>query len=411
MDRAHTFEEELRRALNRLYDPVYLQKSPLVSWLVLEGVDNAAGALRSTLEGAIRALRPDAQCPRTDKSHRYYQILLYRYVQQFTQFDVARKLALSPRHLRREQDAAVRALADYLCAHFGLNEEELLAEAVSSTDASPPEGTGVEREISWLRDSFADSSTEVQPVVTEALRLVKNLAKGYKVEIDLDLGALPMVAVAHTVLKQIVLNLVTMAIRSVPRGQVLVAARVDDAHIAIHIVARANETSPELSLEWDEAGMGMTRQLVELSKGELVVSTEKGTLTALVRLPSAGQIIVLAIEDNADTLQLWHRYVQDSPFHLVGIREPKQALPMAVEMQPQLIVLDVVMPELDGWELLGQLRNHPATTHIPIVVCTIHPQKELAFSLGASDFIRKPVTRRTFRAALERQIAAVARAR
>jgi len=70
MDKTHTFEEELRQALNQLYDPVHLRKSPLVSWLKLEKKSNTAKALRTTLEGGIRALKP-ARCPHTSKRYRY----------------------------------------------------------------------------------------------------------------------------------------------------------------------------------------------------------------------------------------------------------------------------------------------------------------------------------------------------
>jgi len=66
--------------------------------------------------------------------------------------------------------------------------------------------------------------------------------------------------------------------------------------------------------------------------------------------------------------------------------------------------VDVMMPGVDGWELLGRLRQHPLTGHIPIVVCTVLTQEELALSLGASDFLPKPVARQAFLEALDRQL-------
>jgi CheY-like chemotaxis protein len=62
-----------------------------------------------------------------------------------------------------------------------------------------------------------------------------------------------------------------------------------------------------------------------------------------------------------------------------------------------------MMPEIDGWELLGKFRHHPQTGQIPIIVCTILSQKELALSLGASGFIHKPVTRQNLLLELDRQ--------
>jgi CheY-like chemotaxis protein len=72
-----------------------------------------------------------------------------------------------------------------------------------------------------------------------------------------------------------------------------------------------------------------------------------------------------------------------------------------------VIVLDVMMPRIDGWEMLGRLRSNRATSHVPVIVCTIMAQEELALSLGAAGFLKKPVTRQDFLAALDRQVGQV----
>ena len=61
------------------------------------------------------------------------------------------------------------------------------------------------------------------------------------------------------------------------------------------------------------------------------------------------------------------------------------------------------MPEQDGWTLLSQLREHPKTQDIPIVVCSILSQETFARALGAVDFLRKPVNRQEFLEVLDRQ--------
>jgi CheY-like chemotaxis protein len=70
-------------------------------------------------------------------------------------------------------------------------------------------------------------------------------------------------------------------------------------------------------------------------------------------------------------------------------------------------VLDVMMPGRDGWTLLGQLREHPGTCDIPVVVCTILSQEGLATALGAADYVRKPVSRSQFLAVLDRLMPAL----
>ena len=400
MDGERTFENELRKVLQHLYDPTFLRKSALVRLFGLHERTNPAGALRGTLEKAIEALRPAAGSPPGSRSRRYYEILFYRYVQQFTQRDVANQLGIGPRHVRREQTEAIRELAEQLYASFGLPEHldsALFRDGLA--DGAESSALAMDREMLWLGDSLADQVAEVQPVVKESERLVIALACRHNVVLDLCLADdLPLVALAQTVLKQITLNLLTTAIHAVPGGRVSLISRLDDGQVMMRVTATANPQG-----KWQQPereGLDMARRLIELFGGQLTSSQEDGPLEAKVLLPSAEQITVLAIEDNADTLQLWERYVQGTRFRLVGVREPERAFSTARELQPGLIVLDVMMPEIDGWELLGQLRHHPATSTIPIIVCTVLPQKELALSLGASDFLRKPVTRRSFRAVL-----------
>jgi CheY-like chemotaxis protein len=98
------------------------------------------------------------------------------------------------------------------------------------------------------------------------------------------------------------------------------------------------------------------------------------------------------------------RYTSGTRYRLVGTQDPEESLSLAEKISPQIIVLDVMMPQVDGWRVLGRLRQHPLTEHVPVIVCSILAQEELALSLGASGFVHKPVTRQAFLAALDRQI-------
>ena len=94
----------------------------------------------------------------------------------------------------------------------------------------------------------------------------------------------------------------------------------------------------------------------------------------------------------------------DSRYALITTQDAQEALRLAHEYSPRIIVLDVMMPRTDGWKMLGRLREHPVTEHIPVIVCTILAQEELAFGLGASGFVRKPLSRQAFLAALDHQV-------
>ena len=115
--------------------------------------------------------------------------------------------------------------------------------------------------------------------------------------------------------------------------------------------------------------------------------------------------VVLVIDDNADTLLLMERYLSGSHYHFVGGRDPLQALALAETHHPHVIVLDVMLPGIDGWNLLGQFKANPNLRQIPVIVSTILPQEALAMMLGADDFLHKPFTQAQLLAALARQMA------
>jgi len=110
------------------------------------------------------------------------------------------------------------------------------------------------------------------------------------------------------------------------------------------------------------------------------------------------QDVVLVIDDNADMLELFKRYVQGTRYTVVGSQNPAEALALAEKLAPRIIILDVMMPDMDGWDILMQFREQAQTTqeklassYIPIIICTILPQEGLAHSLGANAFLQKPV--------------------
>lgn len=393
----------LKGALRHLYDPAYLRKSPLLSLLRLEDVPNPAEALRAALERGIDALKPGPGRPIGPQADRAYRILYYRYVQQFPPKDVAHQLGISLRHLRREQTAAVEALAAILRTSFPPMPADEAGANLTSNNASQH----MAREMDWLGDAFADRVSEVAPVVDEALRLVRPLATSHGAQLRVSVAeGLPPVAVAGTVLKQVIISLVTAMLDGAEGIEMDLTTHVEAGRVQLRVETSGATAGAPAPLA-DEA-LDMASRLVAVFSGSIEISASESGWVASVGLPTPEQAVVLAIEDNTDTLQLWERYLQNSRFRLVRATSPDTALATAIELQPAIIVLDVMMPGIDGWDLLVQLRTNARTASIPVVVCTVLPHEELAISLGATGFIRKPATRESFRAALEHGIAAAA---
>jgi len=78
---------------------------------------------------------------------------------------------------------------------------------------------------------------------------------------------------------------------------------------------------------------------------------------------------------------------------LVQARSSERAVRLARDLQPDVVILDVLMPSHDGWEILQTLRSESRTTNLQVVICSVIPDQALAASLGVTDFLAKPVTR------------------
>jgi signal transduction histidine kinase/CheY-like chemotaxis protein len=100
---------------------------------------------------------------------------------------------------------------------------------------------------------------------------------------------------------------------------------------------------------------------------------------------------VLIIDDNHHDRKFLHRYLSGEGYNVVMAINGKQGLQMAKEIVPDMITLDVMMPEMDGWETLVALKNDPFLVNIPVVMSSIIEDRHLAQTLGAVDYLSKPV--------------------
>jgi signal transduction histidine kinase/CheY-like chemotaxis protein len=131
------------------------------------------------------------------------------------------------------------------------------------------------------------------------------------------------------------------------------------------------ETIERLMLEADEQGAIS----VEEGKGADVTSPKK---------------TVLCIDDNPEAIEIIRKYLGED-YHVVGLLSGENAVKTAKEIRPVAITLDIMMPVKDGWQVLHELKNVPETQDIPVVILSIVDNKQLGFSLGAAEYIVKPV--------------------
>lgn len=405
------FERELQQALLCLYNPARLQQSPLAELLASDKERLSAAALARLLIDAIQAVKPVPEVPIGANAWRLFHVLTYRYVEQSSQKEVATDLALSVRQLRRQEQAAVQVLADYLWGRYQLDRKTRQASVLPAPDSGadmPAHQSERERELAWVRESFPHETADLADVIEGVLKTIGPLLEAAGTQVDWP-GVrgdplLPVASQADT-LRQTLLSLLTAVAQATPGGRIelMLVPDLQTMSVRVHAVPGADAHLPpgEEVVEKIE----MTRDLVRLTGGTLATSPRwvpGKAFTATLTLPLAEQVSVLVIDDNLDTLQLLRRCLEGTRYRFIGVRDPEQALAQAQAFSPRVILLDVMLPGVDGWEVLGRLRENPVFRSIPVIVSTILPQERLALTLGAAAFLRKPVSRETVLATLNR---------
>ena len=393
----------LRDGLSRLYDADRLRRNPLTTLLGVADQPDTAAALRSILADGVDSLKPPSGTPSQSRDWRFYEALFYAYVQQLDQRIVADQLGLSVRHLRREQYTAVEVLADALW-----NRVDHDASRPVSADIKPvrvPGSTGVSAisdELVWLRDLPSEGPIQLKEALTDSLNLVQPLISQHNARVQTDIpDGLPNMAVHPVALNQMLLNLLSVAIAHSADSEVHIAAEDLECAIRLQITGGTAQNDGQEFTSEDETSLELVRQLADVSRSCLSLSEEPvADFTVELVLPALEQVPILAIDDNADTLQLLERYAAGTRYRLVTTRDPREGVELATNSLARVVLLDVMMPQEDGWKVMSMLRQHPQTAHIPVIVCTILAQEKLALSLGASGFLHKPVTRQAFLDAL-----------
>jgi CheY-like chemotaxis protein/nitrogen-specific signal transduction histidine kinase len=242
--------------------------------------------------------------------------------------------------------------------------------------------------------------------------------------------------------KQILYNLLSNAVKFTPaEGQIgIEAARIEDM-VRFAITDTGIGIEPEhQQLIFEEfrqveshegsvkegtgLGLAITRKLVEQQAGEITVESELGkgakfifTLPlgqsgAVAQIPRVAipasskskQPIVLVVDDKVQERELLASYLAPEGYQIVTAASGDEAITKARDLRPDVITLDILMPSGSGWEMLYRLRNTPETSKIPVVVVSIVDERQLGFSLGAAEYLVKPISKEILLEALGRHI-------
>lgn len=388
-------------ALAHAYDHFYLQLHPLGGILLPEAAAELRGrALSRLLIDAVDRLKPGPGVPQTSPAWRKYRYLSLRYVENLSPELVCAQLGISDRQGRRDNRQALEALSALLLTTESIvtvggispSESERLSEAPGESPSN------LDDELIRVASVAPRIACDLAEAINGALVTVRPLVATSARQIQVDLPATRLrVAVNPLILRQLLIALLSCAIDLSQDSSVLITAKSagPQTTLIVQIVGTLLTTQAEL--------LSTSQQLATLQGARLDLVQDAEILRLTLSLPVAEHATVLVIDDNPDVVLLFRRYLGES-YRLIQATTSDDALHQARTTRPTLITLDVMMPGLDGWQILEQLQDDPDTAEIPVIICSILRQPSLATALGASAYLAKPINPQALRSILERQI-------
>ncbi|UCC17583.1 MAG: PAS domain S-box protein, partial [Dehalococcoidales bacterium] len=283
---------------------------------------------------------------------------------------------------------------------------------------------------------------DVSDVINEAVQTVKSLLdqKEHTVKVCIEEGIWQIYA-DKSRLRQVLLNLLSNATKFThQKGNIDVTAVSKDGMCLIGVkdtgigikeenqekifeVFTQVETIQDETPKGTGLGLALTRQFLAAMNGEIWVESEYGqgsTFFFTIPFTQAAEIapepaeeiknemvekeklhrqkeeIVLIIDDDLVTRKLFSAWLTEEGYSISEASNADEGLKLAETVLPTFIILDILIPDKDGWYVLKQLKSRGKTSNIPVVITSFGEEKEMAFSLGAIDYFNKPINKKRF---------------
>jgi len=249
--------------------------------------------------------------------------------------------------------------------------------------------------------------------------------------------------------RQILLNLLSNATKFTKEGEIMLDARrytesgrewveikVQDSGIGMtpvqmeKVFQEFTQADESTTRKYGGTGLGLpiSRHFAKLMGGDIIVSSVVGegstftvTIPAIVQkktqfasdsprretqefMSTAEGTTVLVIDDDKTVQDLITRQLLRENYNVLSSYDGEQGLIAARDNDPDVILLDIMMPEMDGWTVLSHLKADETLKHIPVIVHSMVNEKARGFSLGASDYLSKPVDRNVLLTVLKRYV-------
>ncbi len=390
-------EVQFQACLTHLYDYAFLFNHPLLAQLIPhESGAERVPLFRERVIQTIEQMRPASNLPFHSKAARAYNVLTLRYIDQQETEAIMQQLALSRRQYFREHAHALSILYQMVFESAGI--------APAETGTNNQRNITLETEIASLHHYVEQEQVDLTDLLMGVLEATHRLAEQHQMRVIPPDGGAPLIlAMDRTLLRQILLSFLSTLITQAEPGTVAHCSyEASDGSLVIRFVCDSNPVSiSAVQAAMDGALRGMLQTLgAEISAEDGPLGKTEFRITLPYKL-----LTVLIIDDNRDVIELFRRYFVNQPYRVVAAHDGAQAVEMIRQQVPDVIILDIMLPRQDGYEILQKLKNHPSTAHIPILVCSILETSSLALSLGADGYLKKPPERAALLAILDQMLA------
>ena len=287
-------------------------------------------------------------------------------------------------------------------------------------------------------------SFRVMDLVDDVVETIQPLLKGNRnrLRIDVDLPE-PEMRADRAKVRQVLFNLLDNACKFTADGEIVIRVEghrgadgtpmmtfsVEDSGIGMtpdqlaRLFEPFNQADTSTTRRFGGTGLGLAlaRLLVNLMGGEIsaastanegsvfsvtvpavieVAGHKAAETSQAVQVHGSGDSTVLVIDDDPSVRDLVTRFLVKEGYRVICAPDGEVGLQVAREQRPDAITLDVMMPRIDGWEVLRRLKADPEVGDIPVVMLSIVDNTGLGFALGASDYLTKPIDRQALIRAL-----------
>lgn len=388
------FSKWVREVLKHLYDSAYLQIHPLADLLVDETTDaqHRSQELRRIIIEAVQNMYPKGPISAESPDWRTYKVLELRYIRGMNWAEVLEELALGKTLYYDSHSLALEAITRLLWDRLQPKSEEAFTLPVGQRSRAEEADLNVRRMVAqatW-------KAIEVVPVLDDLRSLITPLAQAKGVSLTLDVVH-PITALHadRVILRQTTLNVITHALDISAGGRVVVASFAEGAEAGIRIQAwkGAGKSPPAGARPRQGLGLDICEELMREMGGILYLQTKEGDYwQARLAWPTRVELRLLVIDDNEGLVDLLRRYLAGSEWQIIGATSGAEARQLIAQAYPGIIILDVLMPGEDGWELLMEFKARQDMKHIPVIICSVFNEPQLARNLGAAAYLPKPVS-------------------